>query len=221
MKGDIKNIKQNIANLRASLDTREAFTEASSVSSQLAGIEEDKRNKIEVEKFQENIVGKTFPDKEEVHVAEVLSEASSPIHQVNIGGVDGSNFDKLHVTTRYKEDGFDDCLAKKSICFSRKNFKFIQKLRELHRQDFDYVVNKLLDAARLGVPYHMETNLTEELKTALDFIEKRRTLHRRAVEMYEKQSIKFDDECPRSLGDCEDGGGEVDGTDSLPEWLDI
>jgi len=105
------------------------------------------------------------------------------------------------------------------------NNTFVKALCKRHNQGTDFVVNKLVEAARLGVPYYIPTHIPEELKYALDFIEERKRLHQRAARICENTQIIYDDQeypgkCTSASGDSETWSKELPDKDPLPKWMD-
>jgi len=56
------------------------------------------------------------------------------------------------------------------------NAAFVRKLAEVHNQPLGYVIDRLVEAARWGVPFRIESNLPQPLKQAILFLEAKKSL---------------------------------------------
>lgn len=73
---------------------------------------------------------------------------------------------------------------------TRDNKSFVEQLAKVHNQSVAFVVDRLVEAAKLGVPYRIPTKLSAEIMSALEFINKRRSMETRAKMMMSKMRDK-------------------------------
>jgi len=73
---------------------------------------------------------------------------------------------------------------------TRDNKAFVEQLAKVHNQSVAFVVDRLIEAAKLGVPYRIPTKLSAEIMSALEFINKRRSMETRAKMMMSKMRDK-------------------------------
>lgn len=75
-----------------------------------------------------------------------------------------------------------------------ENMKFVKELAHAHQQPIGYVIDRLVEAAKWGVPYRIPIRMSPEMLEAIDWLNKRRNMESRAKMMMAKMRSKHESE---------------------------